>query len=248
MSEVTTIGPAEEPAVPVRRSAPLGHETPRMQAFSDGVFAFAATLLVVSLEVPASYDDLLEALTGFPALAIAFAAIVSLWAIHREFFARYPLGDNVSMAINAVLLFVVLIYVYPLKLLAELAAHEFLRVGAPTVSDMTTPQLRGVYSIFGLAVLATSLAIAALHLRAWLLREPLQLDAPARAELVASGWSYVGIGLVACVAIATAALDVGTGWGLPIWILLVVPPAVEVLRFQVTRRGRTRGGPTVADR
>lgn len=224
---------------PEQRATPSGHETSRMQAFSDGVFAFAATLLVVSLEVPASYDDLLEALTGFPALAIAFAAIVSLWAIHRGFFARYPLGDEVSMAINAVLLFVVLIYVYPLKLLAELAAHEYLRVGAPTVGDMSATQLRGVYTIFALAVLATSLTIAALHLRAWQLREPLHLDARARAELVAGGWSYAGIGLVACAAIAAAALDVGTGWGLPIWILLVLSPAVELLRSRVTRRGTT---------
>jgi uncharacterized membrane protein len=225
---------------PARRARPVGDETPRMQAFSDGVFAFAATLLVVSLQVPASYEDLLEALTGFPALAIAFAAIVSLWAVHRGFFARYPLGDNVSMAINAVLLFIVLIYVYPLKLLAELAAHRFLRVGAPTVGDMTTSQLQGVYTIFGVAVLATALAIAALHLRAWQLRDALQLDASARSELAAGGGVYAGIGLVACVAIAAAGLDVGTGWGLPIWILLVLSPAVELLRSPLSR-GRAAG-------
>lgn len=198
-----------------------------MQAFSDGVFAFAATLLVVSLEVPSSYDELLDALAGFPALAIAFAAIVSIWAIHREFFARYPLGDPVSMGINAVLLFIVLIYVYPLKLLAELAAHTFLRVGAPTVSHMTPAQVRGVYIIFGLAVLLTCGALAALHLRAWQLRDELRLDGNARADLVAAGRGYLGIGLVAALAIAAAAIDLGTGWGLPIWMLLVLSPTAD---------------------
>jgi uncharacterized membrane protein len=209
-------------------SAPrLGRDVLRMQAFSDGVFAFAATLLVVSLEVPSSYDELLEALGGFPALAIAFAAIVSLWAIHREFFARYPVGDSISMLINAVLLFIVLIYVYPLKLLAELAAHKFLRVGTPTVGDMTPTQVQGVYIIFSLAVLLTCLAIAALHLRAWQLRDELRLDHRARTDLVAGGRGYLGIGLIAVLAIAVAIIDLGTGWGLPIWMLLVLSPATE---------------------
>lgn len=234
-------------AAPGRRSAPpLGRDVARLQAFSDGVFAFAATLLVVSLEVPGNYDDLLDALAGFPALGIAFAAIVSLWAIHREFFARYPLGDGISMAINAVLLFIVLIYVYPLKLLAELAARQFLRVGTPTVTDMTPAQAQGVYVIFGLAVLVTSLAIAALHLRAWQLRDVLELDDPARGELAARGWSYVGIGIGACLSIAVAALGIGTGWGLPIWMLLMFSPLVEVVirsRY-LSPRASTPGSPT----
>ena len=206
---------------------PLGRDVLRLQAFSDGVFAFAATLLVVSLEVPASYSQLLEALAGFPALAIAFAAIVSLWAIHREFFARYPLGDGISMVVNAVLLFVVLIYVYPLKLLAELAVHKLFRVGTPTVGDMTSAQVQGVYVIFAVAVLMTCLAIAVLHLRAWQLRDELRLDDEAHADLVAGGRGYLGIGLVAVLAIVVATADLGTGWGLPIWLLLVLSPVTE---------------------
>lgn len=57
------------------------------------MFALAATLLVVTLEVPGDYDELLDALGGFPAFGLAFGALVSLWAGHRQFFARYPLGD-----------------------------------------------------------------------------------------------------------------------------------------------------------
>lgn len=218
----------------------LGRDVLRMQAFSDGVFAFAATLLVVTLEVPSSYDQLLDALAGFPALAIAFAAIVSLWAIHREFFARYPLGDSITMGINAVLLFIVLIYVYPLKLLAELAAHKFLRVGAPTVAEMTPAQIRGIYAIFALAVLLTCIAISALHLRAWQLRDHLELDDQDRTDLIGHGRGYLGIGLVAALTLAVAALDLGTGWGLPIWMLLLLSPAAEWLARARLHRRRAR--------
>lgn len=218
-----------------------------MQAFSDAVFAFAATLLVVTLEVPSSYAELLDALAGFPALAIAFAAIMSLWAIHREFFARYPLGDSITMAINAVLLFIVLIYVYPLKLLAELAAHNFLGVATPTtVSGMSSTQVQGVYAIFAIAVLVTCLTIAALHLRAWQLRDHLELSDQMQADLVGRGFGYLGIGLVAALTIAVAAFGLGTGWGLPIWMLLVLAPVAEWLvrsRLQPRTAGPAAGAP-----
>jgi uncharacterized membrane protein len=92
--------------LPARR-----HEITRVEAFSDAVFAFALTLLVVSLEVPDSYDKLIELMAGFVPFACSFALLTWLWYEHNVFFRRYGLQDPYTVALNAILLFVVLFYI-----------------------------------------------------------------------------------------------------------------------------------------
>jgi uncharacterized membrane protein len=208
----------------------------RLEGFSDAVFALAATLLVVTLEVPGDYDELLDALGGFPAFGLAFGALVSLWAGHRQFFARYPLGDPWTVFINGVLLFVVLLYVYPLKLLAEVVAERFLWASSAEVDAMDAGEIRGLYLIFGAAVVATSIAMAALYLRAWQLRDGLGLDASARFDAGSNGVTYLGIALIAALGLGIAAADLGIDWGLPVWFLLAGSWIVELLRQWHGRR------------
>jgi uncharacterized membrane protein len=103
-----------QPRFPFRQRA---HEVTRLEAFSDVVFGFALTLIVVSLEVPKTYEELLRALRGFPAFALCFAILIWIWHAHYTFSRRYNLHDEFTIAVNSGLLFVVLFYVYPLKFL-----------------------------------------------------------------------------------------------------------------------------------
>lgn len=96
------------------------HEPSRLETFSDAVFAFAVTLIVVSLEVPRSFDELFETMKGFISFGACFAILFMIWNSQNIFFRRYGLIDAFTTAINAILLFVVLIYVYPLKFLFNL--------------------------------------------------------------------------------------------------------------------------------
>src|SRR4028119_2330965 len=94
-----------------------GEDVLRIEGFADAVFAFALTLLVVSLEVPNTFDELLATMRGFFAFAISGGLLYSVWCDHYRFFRRYGLQDNLTMHLSSVLLFVVLFYVYPLKFL-----------------------------------------------------------------------------------------------------------------------------------
>ena len=49
-----------------------GAEGSRLESLTDGVFAFAITLLIVSLQVPKSFDDLVNTMKNFPAFGITF--------------------------------------------------------------------------------------------------------------------------------------------------------------------------------
>src|SRR6185369_5640086 len=94
------------------------HEVSRLEAFSDVVFGFAMSLLVVSLEAPKSYHELLETLRGVVPFAFCFFIFIVIWFEHHALFKRYALHDTPMIALNTVLLFVLLVYVYPLKYMA----------------------------------------------------------------------------------------------------------------------------------
>jgi uncharacterized membrane protein len=125
------------------------HEPSRLETFSDAVFAFAVTLIIVSLEVPKSFDELFETMKGTLSFAVCFAALFQIWNNQNIFFRRYGLNDPRTVALNGILLFVVLIYAYPLKFLASLLfsnntymlnghAHEMIRT-------IQTPALMLIY-------------------------------------------------------------------------------------------------------
>ena len=98
-----------------------GGEITRLEGFTDAVFAFAVTLLVVSLEVPHTFDELVQAMKGFAAFAICFAILVQIWYYHYIYSRRYGLQTTYTIVLNAILVFVVLFYVYPLKFVFTMA-------------------------------------------------------------------------------------------------------------------------------
>src|SRR5262245_54917278 len=150
------------------------HEITRVEAFSDAVFAFALTLLVVSLEVPNSYDQLIELMAGFVPFACSFALLTWLWYEHNVFFRRYGLQDPYTVTLNAILLFVVLFYIYPLKFLFTAFFSFFIPILGQRIR-IEPRQLGTIFAIYGVGFVIIFLMFGLLYLHAYRKRHDLGL-------------------------------------------------------------------------
>jgi uncharacterized membrane protein len=143
-----------------------GGEVTRLEGFTDAVFAFAVTLLVVSLEVPKTFAELFAAMHGFLAFGVCFALLANVWYQHYRFFRRYALESPWVVFLNCALLFFVLFYVYPLK---------FLFTAVFDRSEIGPPEARALFTIWSLGYAAVFSVFSLLYLHAWRLRAQLEL-------------------------------------------------------------------------
>ena len=97
-----------------------GGDVSRLEGFSDAVFGFSMTLLIVSLEVPRSYEALLDTLMQFPSFGISYLFLFFIWYHHYLYFRRYGLNDLSVVAMNGFLMFLVLFFVFPFRWLVSL--------------------------------------------------------------------------------------------------------------------------------
>jgi uncharacterized membrane protein len=177
-----------------------GREITRLEALSDGTFAFAITLLVVSLEVPRTFGQLQTAMRGFPAFGICFAILIWIWYQHTRFFRRYGLEDPWTVVLNGVLLFVVLFYVYPMKFLWTMLAQVLSGgpmdvVGSsgtlePILQRHDSASLLRVYSVGFTAIF---ICLAFLYLRAYWSRRRLGMNDLEVFDTKSGVWENFGV-------------------------------------------------------
>src|SRR5205814_5668000 len=103
-------------------------ETGRTEAFSDGVFAIAITLLVLDIRVaPTEFHELGRAIIdqwpSYLGYATSFITIGGIWLAHHGVFRRLRYANNQVMRINLVLLMAVSFLPYPTRLVAD-AIHD----------------------------------------------------------------------------------------------------------------------------
>lgn len=151
-----------------------GGEITRLEAFCDVVFGFALTLLVVSLEVPRSYAELMAAIRGFVPFAACFAQLVLIWRAHYRFSRRYGLEDPYTVFLNIILLFLVLFYVYPLKFVFTTLFEEFM--GSPVAPHLGWHEASVLMRIYAAGFLSVFLLFALMYAHAYKLRNQLGLN------------------------------------------------------------------------
>lgn len=156
-----------------------GEQVTRLEAFVDAAFAFALTLLAISIDtIPGNREELITALKGVPAFAASFAVLAMFWWDHNQWSRRFGLDDGWSIFLSLCYVFLALVYVYPLKLLfgAMFAwlSDDWLPSG---YAFGGLADLRLMYQVYALAFASMGLVLLGLNLRAWLQREAIGLDA-----------------------------------------------------------------------
>lgn len=163
-----------------------GGDVSRIEALSDAAFAFALTLLMVS-----SFEngltrsaDLLAAMRDVPALACCFAIIIWIWGTHYRFFRRFGLEDGYTIFLNSVLLFAVMVYVYPLKFLFRFVINVVVMRSPPIDPATGKPFLPIAHEhvlatmrLYGIGYIVIFGLFALMVLHAWRQRDKLELDA-----------------------------------------------------------------------
>ncbi len=116
--------------------------TQRLEAFSDGVFAIAITLLVLEIALPASAQrDLLGAFVGqwpsYLAYVVSFSTIGAIWLGHSLITEYLEQADAILVRINLLLLLIVSFLPFPTKLLAQYLSSDSAEKVAVTIYGLT---------------------------------------------------------------------------------------------------------------
>jgi uncharacterized membrane protein len=128
-------------------------DTARLEAFSDGVFAVAITLLVLNIQVPDSQsvgtDRLLGALAAlwphYLAYGLSFVSILIMWINHHRMFRLIRRSDHTLLLLNGALLAVIVLVPFSTALLAEYLA------GPPTLNQhVAAVVFNGVYFLMAI--------------------------------------------------------------------------------------------------
>lgn len=202
-----------------------GGDVSRIEGLSDAVFAFSLTLIVVSLEVPKTFENLIATMWGFIAFAACFALLILIWYSHYVFFRRYGLEDMRTIVYNSFLLFVVLFYIYPLKFLSTLLIYNFtdLWQGGLIGGIINGSDVNELMIIYAAGFVAVFSLLTLLYRHAYNKRDELELD---EVEIFLTRTSIRKHEIYVAVALISLVLSI-----LAEWFVYLVPIAGWIYAF-----------------
>ena len=214
-----------------------GTDVSRMEAFADGVFAIVLGLLFLQTTPPRDLAEFKAAMLALLPFGVTFALLVMVWVEHHRFFRRYGLRDGPTFFGNLGLLFLVLVYAYPLKFLFTMLCvvwigpigaltHESMSQGAEARDGLMLMTFYGV----GFGTIYATFAL--LYRHALRRAEELGLDAVERYLTVTSLLECTRLMTIALLSVLLAWLWSNAASGL---VYFALGPAMTVIG---SRRGR----------
>ncbi len=194
-----------------------GHKMTRIETFVDAAFAFSLTLLVISIdEIPRSPVQLVETARDIPAFVLSAWFMGQMWLVHVGWSRIFGLQDRTTVVISLAIVMLVLIFVYPLKLMFQSGIFYFSDglLGANVFTDSaewTTGNVADMFVFTAGVVLCLAFGVVALYLNGLHHRRQLRLT---RYEIYLS-WkrivaaAVVGVTAVLCAVAARILTDDG---------------------------------------
>lgn len=224
-----------------------GETTTRVEAFVDGAFAFALTLLAIAGDhIPGSVGELVDAIKGVPAFALSFLLIVQVWSGHVEWSRSFGLDDVTTRRLSLLLVLLVLVFVYPMKMVFSAMFNGLSGGYLPANFTIgSTAEVSVLFVTFGVAFGSLGLTMFLLYLHAWRQRNALALEHGERLLARARMLCWALIPLVATVSILSALLLSGrtqNAWwvGFPGYIYFSLNIATPLIMRRARQKALTQ--------
>jgi uncharacterized membrane protein len=177
-----------------------GENLTRIEVFIDAAFAFAVTMLVISFDrIPQSFDEIIVAIKGIPGFIVAVVQLVWIWHAHSQWSQRYGLRDAKTVALSTALLIVVLIYIYPMRIMLS-GLFSWLSGGYLTTDFQirTSGELASMFVFLGCGFVACCLVFLMMYWHAIVRKVELKLSqfetyTTETSALVWSGSAVIGV-------------------------------------------------------
>ncbi len=177
-----------------------GLEMTRLEVFIDAAFAFAVTMLVISFDsIPRNFDEMILAIKSIPAFIVAVTQLIWIWHTHSVWSRRFGLDTTYTVFISSSLLIVVLIYVYPMRILAAGMFAWFSGGYLPSNFTFTSiEQLSGMFIFLGIGFIALCLVFVqmyryAMRMKKHLLLNEIELFEAQNLVIMWSGAAVIGL-------------------------------------------------------
>ncbi|MFK7773805.1 MAG: TMEM175 family protein [Saprospiraceae bacterium] len=217
-----------------------GVDGTRMDGLSDGIFALAVAVLLISSSVPSNYQELTQFVFDIIPFSICILFVYWIWNSLSNFNIRYGMEDPKTSFLKMCLLFFVLFYVYPLKFLMSWQVKYFSAVFSGDFGEkyqelntmIPFSKLSELMVIYGVGFILIYIIIYLLHRRAYQYREALQLNEREILETQFSMRHYFATGSVGVISVFLALVSIlleyplgamfaGVAYNL-IWIFVII--------------------------
>ncbi len=154
-----------------------GENMTRMEVFVDASFAFAVTMLIISIDqIPRNIPELIAVTKDIPAFAVSVFQLMWIWHTHSVWSKRFGLEGAWSVFLSVILIILVLVYIYPLKIMFS-GFFAWVTAGyLPSAFDINSiDDLRIMFLYFAIGFMMIFTIYYLMYWHAMRLAEPLRL-------------------------------------------------------------------------